>query len=190
MNFFHRINYYLDTHLGSERSKVFRHRFDTSWAIISIIVVVFLICSSLYMLIQQPVIVEVKSPRDQLPVVQLTPNSSSYISSPIGFNPKLGKASYEASLVDVTGKTVFIYPKIVLDKMDHSNVGAGGLSFRIPDITPGTYYLNALIRYPLNPIKDASLSIEIARVVITPKQDPDSLDQSGSNGMTNTDNFH
>jgi hypothetical protein len=135
------------------------------WTGVSVVCVCVIIGVFVAMTLQKPTLTEVRSPRSQLPVVVATPENSAYVASPLTLGPDVNKAQYMAYLTDDKGQVVYRYPQVVIDRPAQV-ISAGGLSFKVPQLAPGTYFLNAKIRYALNPLKEATLQMELARVLI------------------------
>ncbi len=151
--------------LGEENALKLCSICSVAWTSVSVICVCAIVGVTVSMKFQKPAVTEVKAPRDQLPTVVATPDNSAYVASPLTLGPDIMKAQYLAFLTDEKGTTVYRYPEVVVDRPIHV-ISAGGLSFKVPQLAPGTYYLKATVRYALNPLKEASLEVELARVII------------------------
>lgn len=93
----------------------------------------------------------------------LVQGKSLYLSSPISFKAKFGKAVYHAWVTDLQGHKVYTYPPIRLK----SN-GPIDLSLYFPpvDLEPGTYIVQGALTYRDNPISTSTVDIEFGRVTI------------------------
>lgn len=98
-------------------------------------------------------------------VYEMDSNESLFVDSPLQFAPTIEHVAYRAHLVDSEGEVAYSYPEVIVSKS--SGFRASDFSLKVPNGLPdGTYYLNVEAIYPLNPIKTASLHLEIAKINI------------------------
>lgn len=131
---------------------------DGAWATVCMIGVPAGAVLILSMANQHPSVVSINSVNG-VPTMIVSPTSPSYVSSPVTLGDDIKKAVYKAYIKDDTGKIVYRFPEFVT-----SHPGQA-ISFKMPPLKAGTYYVKADIIYALNPIKTSTLDIELARVV-------------------------
>lgn len=152
--------------LGDAAAQTVCRTCDAAWGWFCLMVVPVAGGAVIAMSQEQPSVTAVRAPTVQLPVVQVDPRSAStYVSQPLSLGPRVTKAQFDAYLVNEQGEISYRYPTVILDRPDE-RIDAGDLSFKVPTITPGSYYLKADILYPLNPLKNADLKVEMARVIV------------------------
>lgn len=95
------------------------------------------------------------------------PNQSIYLSSPLSFKSRPGKAMYQAWVKDEHGDTIYTYPPLKLSSDSPIDLS---LYFPPMALLPGTYTVSGVLTYSDNPITTSSINIEFGRVTIKGKE--------------------
>lgn len=143
---------------------------DTIWGYICLLSVPAGAGVVIYWSAQAPTSGDVVGKTEQAQVYEIDSSESIYVDSPLQFSPDIEQVAYRAHLYDSDGGIAYSYPEVVVSKS--SGFRVSDFSLKVPNGLPdGTYYLNVEAIYPLNPIKTASLHIEVAKINIGQHQD-------------------
>lgn len=166
MNFTGLVSHGLSRVIGEHATRHVSRIYVSVWSWVCIIVVPVAVGAVLAMSQERPSVTAINAPQGQLPVIQTDPHSNPvYVPSPLSLGPNITKAQYSAYLVNEHGDVMYRYPKVLVDRPDES-IDAGDLSFKIPSISPGSYYLKATVVYQLNPLVNADMKVELARIIV------------------------
>lgn len=99
-------------------------------------------------------------------VIEVPAGTSTRVSNPLTVSPDLKSIVYHMWLADTSDTVVYVYPDVKVESP--SRLTFGDQTVKIPaSLKPGTYTLNVDLEYPLNPVKTASVRMELARVRVT-----------------------
>lgn len=133
---------------------------STVWSVASIASVFIAAGMVLGMLAQEPT-VSAFAPSNGVPTIISTSGKPSYITSPVTLGPGINKVLYTTRIYASNGTVVYKYPDFLLE---HDKLPA--MSFKVPTLEPGTYFVRTKIKYALNPLRSSELEIELARLVV------------------------
>jgi hypothetical protein len=101
--------------------------------------------------------------------IEVPAGASTTVGDSLTLKADVKSAVYSMWLSDAQGSTVYVYPDIKIDNPDH--ISFESQTVQIPaSLKPGTYTLTVDLEYPLNPIKTASVRMELARLKVTQQQ--------------------
>lgn len=103
----------------------------------------------------------------QAPPLNVEQGGTVYLGKGLSFETDTNKAYYYMWLADDKGNSVYKFPSVVLT--DPTALSFSGRVVDIPkNLPPGEYKLMVYVKYALNPLKTAEMSLEIARVQVFP----------------------
>lgn len=102
-------------------------------------------------------------------VIDVLAGTSTTVSDSLTLKADVKSVVYSMWLSDSQGTTIYVYPDMKVDNPDH--ISFESQTVQIPaSLKPGSYTLNVDLEYPLNPIKTASVRMELARLRVTQQQ--------------------
>lgn len=160
---------YINSRLGSRVVCTTSTVCNAVWTAACLVTVPAIIAGTIFMLAETPSVVGVDT---QLrgPTLTTTRSTSLYVHSPVSLSKNIKVAEFHTYIKNERGEQVYSYPKILTENPDQY------ISFKLPKLMPGVYYVRTSIKYQLNPLKTADLDVGIARVVV---EDPDKPEYSG-----------
>lgn len=101
--------------------------------------------------------------------IEVPAGASATVADSLTLKADVKSVVYSMWLSDAQGASVYVYPDMKIDNPDH--ISFETQTVQIPaSLKPGSYTLNVDLEYPLNPIKTASVRMELARLKVTQKQ--------------------
>lgn len=98
--------------------------------------------------------------------IEVPAGQTTVVSDSLTLRADVKTAVYAMWLSDAKGAVIYVYPEMKITNPDH--ITFESQTVQIPaSLRPGTYTLNVDLEYPLNPIKTASIRMELARLKVT-----------------------
>jgi len=138
------------------------HIVDSAFGIASLVVVPVLFTVYGFWHFEKPAFHNL-SPRTQ--TIDVQPGQTTTVHDPLTLRAEVKSVVYYMWLADEKGAVVYVYPDMKVNNPEH--ISFGDQTVTIPEtLKPGSYTLNVDIEYPLNPIKTASVRMELARLKV------------------------
>jgi len=132
---------------------------DGIWGLTSMVAAILVPASFVFMLVEQPSIVGV-SQESGGPTVVVSQSVPVYLESPVSLGKDVRKAAFATYIQNEKEEVVYNYPEVITDNPKQK------VSFKLPVLPDGVYYVRTSITYQLNPIKNAVLDVGVARVIV------------------------
>lgn len=132
---------------------------NSIWSLASMVAVPVLAAGAAFMLLEQPSITAIDKTNGG-PTVVVAQTTPAYLSSPVHLSSDVRRAAFNTYIKDQHGNVVFKYPQFITETPGQN------VSFKLPLLPEGTYYVRTKITYQLNPLKNAELDVGVARVVV------------------------
>lgn len=161
------------------------HVADTAFGIASLCVIPALFTIGGYWYTQKPTLNNLD--RRAISALDVPAGSTARLADPFHLTADTTVAVYHVSLIDAQGEAAYVYPDVMVKDPQHMDLGSQSVS--IPaSLRPGVYSLDVDVQYKLNPIKTASVRVQLARIQVTQSNAPPYSDASETHATQSLEN--